>query len=133
MLDDEGGRFVGKVLQDVGAVVHVGQIGLAGMLAGLDHLRFGERGDNALPGLTPAAAAEGDPPVNEFVERGGLIRIFAVAEAFLFASDLPLALAVNQLLVSEGNGHGFGKVFLHYGLVHCFEIGHVSSLRVLFC
>ena len=53
MLDDERSRLLGEVLQNVGAVVHVGEVGLAGVLAGLDHLGLGERGDDALAGHAP--------------------------------------------------------------------------------
>ena len=127
MLENHGRRTFGEVLQNVGPVVHVGEVGLARMLSGLDHLGFGKGGNNAVARPAPSQAAAGQGTPLQGIERGGLIGIFAVAQAFFFLVQGPDAFFIDEFLLAQDDGHGFGKSVLADSAVHGLEIRHAAS------
>ena len=78
VFDDECSGLVCQVLQNVGSVVHVREVGLAGMLACLDHLLFAQARDNAVLRTAPGDAAKGELAFCQLVEGSGLVRVFAI-------------------------------------------------------
>ena len=126
MLDDEGSRLVGEILQDVGGIIDVGQVRLAGVLSGLEHLLFVKGGNEAVLRGAPLQAVQVQAAFDQLVECCRLIRIFSVAQAFLFPAYFPLALLIDQRLVSHSDGHRLRIGFLHDFLVHVLELGHVG-------
>ena len=129
MLEDDGRGALAEVLQDIGTVVHVGEVGLAGMLAGLDHLGLGHGRHDALTGTTPAQAAAGDAAFTQFVQGSGLVGVFAVAQAFFLVVQGPDALVVHKFFVTQQNGHGLGKSVLVDFLVHGLQVGRHDASR----
>ena len=114
VLQDGGGGLGLQVLDDIKAVVQVGQVGLAGVLARLDHGRLVNGAGEAVIGVQEVAAAQGEVAAHQFVERRLLAGIFAVAQPHfddlaLGVGHLPGAFAVDQLLVAEGDGQVGGK------------------------
>ena len=126
VLEDDGGGTFREVLEDVAAVVHVGEVGLARMLSGLQHLRLGEGGHDALR-AAPFHAVHDQLAGFHFIQGGGLVGVFAVAQPLGFAVDVPCALFVCQHGVAERDGHGFREGVLQHGAVHIFEAGHGVS------
>ena len=129
VLEDDGRGALAEVLQDVGAVVHVGEVGLAGVFAGLDHLGFGHGRNDALTGATPAQAAAGDATFTQFIQGSGLVGVFAVAQTFFLVVQGPDALVVHKLFVTQQNGHGLGKSVLVDFLVHGLQVGRHDASR----
>ena len=126
VLEDDGGGAFREVLEDVAAVVHVGEVGLAGMLPGLQHLGFGEGGHDALR-PAPFDAVDGELAGFHLIQGGGLIGVFAVTQPLGFAVDVPCAFFVGEHGVAERDGHGVREGVLQYGPIHIFEAGHGVS------
>ena len=124
MLEDERGRAVRKVLQNVGPVVHVREVCLAGVLAGLQHLPFGQGRNNAVARSPPVEAPAAQRTLRQGVERGGLVRIFAVTQAFFLIVEGPGAFVVDEFFVPQQYGQGIGESVLVDGAVHGFEVRH---------
>ena len=122
MLHDGRGRAAREVLQDVGGVVHVGQIGLAGVFARLQHLALGQGRDHALPRSAPGPVRQGIASLAQFVQGGGLIRVFTVAQAAHLAAHVPDALGVGEDRVAQGESQRIGKAVRHDAAVHILEI-----------
>ena len=104
-----------------------GEVGLAGVLASLKHLLFGEGGNDALLGGTPLEASHGILAFHEFVKGGRLVGVFAVAQAAHFAAHFPRTLLEGEHALTKGDGHGFGEAVRHDGAVHIFQLAHANS------
>ena len=129
MLQDRRGGLCLQVLDDIEAVVQVGQVGLARVLARLDHGRFVDGAGEAVIGVEEVAAPQGQVAAHQFVEGRLLAGVFAVAQPHfddlaLGVGQLPGAFAVDQLLVAKGDGHLRGKMVRHHGAVHGLDIAH---------
>ena len=124
MLQNDGRRAVCKILKDIGPVIHVRQIGLAGVLARLNHLLFGQGRNNAVPRTPPLEAAASDGTFFQGIEGRGLIGVFPVAQALFLAVQRPHALLEHEFFIAKNDGHGFGKSVLADGAVHGLEIRH---------
>ena len=92
MLEDERGGLGGQVLKDVQGVVHVRQVGLAGVLARLEHVLLGQCGDQSLALADELHAADFQLALRQLVQGGGLVRVFAVAQSLGLAVDLQVRL-----------------------------------------
>ena len=129
VLEDDRRRPVGEVLDDVQAVVHVGEIDLARVFAHLEHVRGGDGAHQPLARVDEAAVAENQVAVDQFIEGRLLVRVLAVTQsAFLggavLLGDFPGFLAVDQGLVTEGDGHLHGEGVAEQGRIHFFQVGH---------
>jgi hypothetical protein len=129
VLYDDGAGFFHEVAQDVQCVVHVGEVDLARVLAGLEKLDVGCQPPARLYHLH---VAEREVAVNEPVQRGLLGGVLAVAQALDLAADLPARLLVNQgLLLSPVNKtdlHSRREAVTQDGLVHLLQIlGHLKQ------
>ncbi len=78
MLDNKGCGLIREILQDVGGIIDIGQVGLAGMLACLKHLLFIQGRNDAVLGRAPFQAVEVKAPLDKLVQGSRLIRVFTV-------------------------------------------------------
>ena len=93
MLQDRRGGLLLQVFDDIEAVVQVGQVGLARVLARLDHGRLVDGAGEAVARVQEVAAAQGEVAAHQLVEGRLLAGVFAVAQPHF--DDL--ALGVGQL------------------------------------
>ena len=63
-------------------VVHIGQVGLTGVLSTLNHILFGNRGYQTFSWIDELALTQNQVPVYELVKCGFLAGVFTVAEPF---------------------------------------------------
>ena len=124
MLQNDGRRAVCEILKNIGPVIHVCQVGLAGMLARLNHLFFGEGRNNAVSRTPPLKAAASDGPLFQGVKSGGLVGVFAIAQALFLAIQRPYAFLKHEFFIAQNDGHGFGESVLADSAVHGLEIRH---------
>jgi len=124
VLEDDGGRALGEVLQDVQRVVHVGEIRLAGMLAGLEHMRFGGGADEPFAGTAKGHAAKGQAAGDGLVEGGRLIRVLAVAQALDLTVDGPGPLGKGELGLAKLEDEFGREGIFHHGGIHFFQVAH---------
>ena len=106
VLYDDRAWLIHQIAQDVERVVGIGDVRLAGMLAGLEKLGDGREVAARLYHLD---VAENEIAVHELVKRGLLTGILAVSETLLLAADVPRHLLVRKRLavvaVDERNLH----------------------------
>ena len=126
--DHRGGLFL-ETLDDVQAVVQVREVGLARVLAGLDHGRFIDGAGQAVIGVQEMALPQGQVAPHQLIEGRLLAGVLPVAQPHL--DDLPFgvgqfpgALAVDELLVAKADGHLRGEMVCHHGAVHGLDITH---------
>jgi len=127
VLEDQGGRLGRQVLQNIEGIVHVGQVGLARVLACLEHVFLGQGGNKALSCTDELDAADFQTAFGQFVQCSGLIRVLSVAEALGLAVDFPGALFESQFLVAQRQFHFSRKRILLEGLVHVLQITHIDT------
>jgi hypothetical protein len=107
VLQDDAGRFFVQKFDDIEAVVQVGEVGLAGVLARLEHAGFVQGAHQPQAGFDEPAGSQGEVAPHQLVEGRLLVGVFPVAQpAFddlpaFGVGNLPGALAVHQLLVAE--------------------------------
>ena len=124
MLENEGRRLGGQILEDVQGIVHVGQVGLARMLARLEHVLLGQGRDQSLSRADELHAAHLQTSLGQLVERGRLVRVLAVAQPLGLAVDFPGALSENQFLVAQSQLEVGRKRILLQRRVHLLQITH---------
>jgi hypothetical protein len=130
VLHDRAGRLRGKVSQEREGRVHVGEVGLARVLAELEQL--GCRHE-ALAALDEDRLAESEIAADRLVERRGLIGILSVTQALSLAVDLVEDFVVDEdaaLAAREHEGylHARGKGIVDYRLVGVGKLfGHDHS------
>ncbi len=83
VFEDDGGRPVHQVLQDVEAVVDIGQVDLARVLAHLEHVLDRDRRDEAVARFDEGAVPENQIAVDQFVQGCLLIGVFSIAHPSL--------------------------------------------------
>ncbi len=120
VLEDDGCRTIHEILEDIEAVVDVGEVDLAGMLAHLAHILDLDPGDQTVAGLDKGAFAQSQIAVDQLIEGGLLIRVLAIAHAPLVNGtvllfDSPGPLAIDQPLVAKRDGHVHGEVIAENG------------------
>ena len=127
VLDDDGRGLVHQIAQYVERVVRVGDVRLAGVLAGLQQLGDGRE---VAAGLEHLDVAEREVAVHETVERGLLAGVLAVAEPFLLAADRPRHLFVTERLarvaVNERYLHRRREMVRLDGPVRLFQVFHAA-------
>ena len=133
VLEDHRGGFLLEPLDDIQAVVQVGQVGLARVLAGLDHGRFIDGAGETVIGVQEVTLPQGQVAPHQFVEGGFLAGVLPVAQPHLDdlafgVGQFPGALAVDELLVAEADGHFRGEMVCHHGAVHGLDIAHTGLL-----
>ena len=137
VLEDHRGGFLLEPLDDIQAVVQVRQVGLARVLAGLDHGRFIDGAGEPVIGVQEVTLPQGQVAPHQFVEGGFLAGVLPVAQPHLDdlafgVGQFPGALAVDELLVAEADGHLRGKMVCHHGAVHGLDIAHTGLLEIVF-
>ena len=125
MLEDDSGRLIHEVFEDIEAVVHVGKIDLARMLAHLQHVIHSEGAYQPPARLDETTVAQNQVAVHQLVKGRLLVRIFSVAQtAFLrFARlirDRPGFFVIEQGLAAQSDGHLWGEGITPEGGIHFF-------------
>ena len=120
MFDDDGGGGIREIAQNVEGVVGVRQVGLAGVLAGLQQFDVRCQVATRLDGL---GIGQRQVAVDQAVKRGFLPGIFAVAQAFGLPVDRPGHPLVEERLAvvvfaNKGNLHPRRKMVLDDGAIH---------------
>ncbi len=132
VLEDDSGWFTHEIFEDIEAVINIGQIDLAGMFSHLEHVLDLDSRDQTIARIDKGAVAKGQIAVDQFIEGCLLVRVLAITNApfvngAILLLDSPGPLAIDQLLVAEGDGHIHGEMVAENGGVHFFQIAHDCS------
>ncbi len=130
MLEDDHGRLGAEVLQNGDPGIHVREVDLAGVFAGLEKVLLGHARDQGLARSPEGHSAEVQPPPAQLVDGGRLIRILAVPQPLFRAVDGPGPFHETQLGVAQPQGHLPGKGVLGQGGVHLFQVAHVIFISI---
>ena len=127
--------MVNEILNNIQSVVKVGQICLAGMLAGLDHVLFRDAAYKGVTRLNELTVSKQKVPIDHLIEGGLLLGILSIAEPFfdqlagLVVGYLPCPLFINQGLITELDNHLAGEMVSHNSAVHLFYIRHKTPFH----
>lgn len=133
VLHDGAGRLLIEKSQDIQGIVHIRQVDLPGVLSHLEHVLFGNLTHKACVKVEEPRIAQGDVAVYQFVHRGGLVGVLAIAQtpldvAFLVGVKyVPDLLFIDEHLSAEVHLDGVRKIVLDDLLVHPFDIFHEGS------
>ena len=123
MFDNNNGGFIRKIAQNIERIVCIGQICLSRVFTGLKKLDIRCQ---KLSGLDGFSLSQHQIAIDQLVKGGFLTWIFTISESFFNIIDNPEHFFIKKCLafirVDKTDLHLGGKVVIHYGSIHFFQI-----------
>jgi len=134
VLENDRRRLGHQILENIEAIVQVGEIDFAGVLPLLEHVRLFNGTHQPIVGIDEPTATQGKIPADQLIEGRLLARVLTVAQPLFnefprfVVGEFPGSLAIDQFLVPEADAKRVGKVVFHHRPVHFFQVlTHGSS------